>query len=394
MDSENEKKQHTLKILKQELELNGVSFKEYPWMGSDRVMNEIQHSIKPEIHEGKVYSYGVLFAESLDDLENHEIIQMEPHLLSHAHKLADGMEWNVLYHQDNFHGLIRFPTSLSGELQILKRFPARGGLMIYRSETGACRFFQGEDMILHDRRNWNIKPEVKTRVATIASCIEIVDKKLLQSILEFAYYIISPTEGAGAILIWNLKPIKTSGNLGPLDLSFQNESHLRMIFHQLIQTDGATMISHDGKLMSSGFQIRYSAKSRRMIPDFKGTRHTSSIRFSFDAPKTLIITVSEDGPVSIFFNGVNLTDQNYMSTQQMMRKIRINNAEEKLKILTIKQTVTCGNCGKQSLIEGLGFEPKNRVFHPKCPTCRNEIGTLMAVDYDIKPTFSELHFKQ
>lgn len=394
MKTESDPISESLEILKQELVLNGVTFDQFEWLNSKSVMDEIQHAIRPEIHEGKVYSYGVIFVDNLEDLSRYEIIRMNTDLLNQAHKLADGIEWNVLFHRNVFYGLIRFPTSLSGELQIIKRFPASGGLMIYRSETGACRFYQGEKLILHDRRNWIIKPEVKSRVACVASCIENIDKKLLQSILEFAYYMISPTEGAGAILIWNLKKIKTKGNLEHLNLSFQNESHLRMIFHQLIQIDGATMISHDGRLMSSGFQIRYSAKSRRLIPDYKGTRHTSSIRFSFDAPKTLIITVSEDGPVSIFFNGVNLTDQNYVSAHQMMRKLRIANAEEKSKILTIKKQQTCINCGKPHLIDGLDYPAKNRVFHPKCPTCSFETGTLFAVNFQIKPVLSELNSKQ
>jgi hypothetical protein len=385
MKPESNKKEISLKILREELELNGILFTPYHWLNSRTVMEEIQHAIRPVIHEGKVYSYGVLCADSLDDLERYEIINMNPDLLGQARKLADGVEWNILYHQDRFHGLIRFPLSLSGELQMLKRFPARGGMMIYRSETGACRFYQGEKLILHDRRNWTIKPEVKTRVACVASCIEKIDKKLLQSILEFAYYMISPTEGAGAILIWNLKPIKTMGNLGHLGLSFQNESHLRMIFHQLIQTDGATMISYDGLLMSSGFQIRYSAKSKRMIPDFRGTRHTSSIRFSFDSPNTLIITISEDGPVSIFFNGVNLTDLNYISPQQMLRKIRSITPEEKSKILIFRTMFQCNRCDRRSVIDRLDLNGKNKVFYPKCPTCQHESEPMTALEYQIRP---------
>ena len=43
--------------------------------------------------------------------------------------------------------------------------------------------------------------------------------------------------------------------------------------------------------------------AKTTIEPYRGTRHTSGLRYSFDDPLATVIVVSEDGPVSVLRNG-------------------------------------------------------------------------------------------
>jgi hypothetical protein len=374
-------------IILKELEYTGIDMTISEWLVHESVIDEIVLSIRPEIHEGRIHPYGVLFTESLEDLERYEMSPIPPEGLQRARKMVDGKEWYLLYDRERFHGMVRFPVTQSLEMQMLRRFPARGGLMINRNENGQCRFYQGDAMIIHDRRNWIRKTDVKNTVTTVASCVPGLDKKTFQLLLEFANYLVSPVDGAGGILIWNYQSQhgdESNSGLGNR-FSLLNESHLNPILNLVVNSDGAIRISRNGELIESEIHIRYSSKSARVIQDFKGTRHTSSIRHSYDHSEVIVITISEDGPVSVFINGANITALNLESLHQMTRKARFAHPKEKEKISSIEIRHHCLNCERNSIIEGVKFEGKNNVFSIKCPTCGIAIAPLSAFRLQIKP---------
>ena len=65
-----------LEILKREFELKGINLNMHDWINSKLVLEEIRFVLIPRIHEGACYSYGVVFANNADDLEDHSIIRM------------------------------------------------------------------------------------------------------------------------------------------------------------------------------------------------------------------------------------------------------------------------------------------------------------------------------
>lgn len=375
MHESDEQKKNQKIILVQELKLNGFNFETNIWLNTPEIIDEIYFAIAPKIHEGFVFSYGAIFVESIDDFDKFEKIKLLPEQIETSRKMADGLNWYSLFIQNSFYGLIKIPESSSTEIQMLKFFPLSGGLILNRSNNGTCRIYQGDRIILHDRRNWLIKPNIKNVASNISFCVEKTNKRVLQNLLEFSYHLLSPTEHVGAILVWFLSPQKTNGILEPLQLSFMDESHIKLIFHLLAQTDGATFINQQGVLMSSGVQIRYSSKSKKIIPNYKGTRHTSSIRFSYDVSHAIVITISEDGPVSIFLNGVNLSEMRFTSPFQMVRSLNQEHPEDKGKITTQSHSKRCINCGKKSIIDEIRYEGRNKPTPATCHTCGSQLGT-------------------
>ena len=46
-----------------------------------------------------------------------------------------------------------------------------------------------------------------------------------------------------------------------------------------------------------------SPEAESVVEGFRGMRHTSGRRYSFDDPDATVIVVSEDGPVTVLRNG-------------------------------------------------------------------------------------------
>jgi DNA integrity scanning protein DisA with diadenylate cyclase activity len=46
-----------------------------------------------------------------------------------------------------------------------------------------------------------------------------------------------------------------------------------------------------------------SQDAEKSVAAYRGTRHTSGRRYSYDDPLATVIAVSDDGPVTVFRNG-------------------------------------------------------------------------------------------
>ena len=371
MGQKNEKRDEMQDLLLDELRLNGVSFQK-PWLAAANVTNEVVFSLIPKVHEGKINSYGVFIVESVADLENYELIPFPEDQIDLARKLANGEEYFVLYEKSRFLGLVEFKTSISSEILFIRSFPISGGLIIQRNSMGVTKFFQGDSLTIHDNRRWYTKPNVKTAAWKVSQCVGNIDKNILKSILEFAFHLVSPTNRVGAILVWFLNDSTETTDLSTLNLSIMSESRAKMIGHLLSQVDGATFLDRKGNLLKTGVQLKYSEASRRLIPEFRGTRHTSSLRFSYDLEDAIVVTISEDGPVTVFSSGANIADLQIYSAHKQARLLRKELPEVSEKITSSSFEVVCKECGKNSMIEQVQLEGFNERRILLCPICKNE----------------------
>ncbi len=364
-------------LLAKEVELNVTNIRKPEWLIFEKVLSEIIFALIPEVHEGKTFSYGAIWVETLNDLELGDIIICKENQLDYARKLADGEEWFILYEKNDFRGLLRFKTPLSNEVQLIRQFPITGGLIITRSANGITKFFQGDSLTIHENRKWFTKPNVKSAAWKVSQCVANIDKVILNRILEFAFHLMSPISRAGAILVWFLKPgipdIEPASievpSVNTLHLSLMNDSHSRMIFHLFAQVDGASLFDHKGNLMKTGVQLKYSEQSRKLIQEFRGTRHTSSMRFSYDWGDAIVVTVSEDGPVTVFSNGANIADLQIYSAHKQARILRTKRPEQSEKITSKSFEIVCMNCNKNSMVEQVQVEGLNESKELECPIC-------------------------
>ena len=63
------------------------------------------------------------------------------------------------------------------------------------------------------------------------------------------------------------------------------------------------MFDADGVLRELGVRLVPSAAAEAEVDGYRGMRHTSARRYSYDDPTATVIVVSEDGPVSVLRAG-------------------------------------------------------------------------------------------
>lgn len=367
-----------------ELELNGVNLVSPSWMHSTNVVQEISEALAPVVHEGKVSSFGVIFAENINEYAQYDQIHLNVNQLEMARSLADGIEWFILYHQDQFKGLLRLKDSFQSDLNLIRIFPPSGGTILQRNTAGETRFFQGEALIIHENRRWTSKPSVKEAVWKVSKCAPGMDKRILSRILEFSFYVLSPASRLGAILVWFLKePKLKKKNLEHFQISIMEETHSNMIKHMLSQVDGATYLAPDGKLMNTGAHLKVSELSRKLIPPVKGTRHTSSIRFSYDIEDALVVTISEDGPVTVFFQGASIADLQMHSVYQKARDLKEERGDDSIQLRAFE--VNCSHCHKSSMVEEIKMDDRNQMKLILCPVCRQELYSTECFSLECRP---------
>ncbi len=346
-----------------------------------------------ESHESYTSPCGVIFSEQFEAIPRVRILPLGPLHRDLARKLADGSHSFLLYEKDQFVGLVFFAEPITSELQIMQLLPPAGGLILQRNEKGVTKFFRPESITTHERRIWNTKPNVKEAARRIAQCVVGVDRSVLNRILEFAFHGLSPAFHTGATLVWYLDPptpqdlseLSAQEDLMPLELSVLDERDSAAVCHLLSQIDGATILDPAGKLICSGVQLRYSERSAELIPELRGTRHTSARRFSYDKSQALVITVSEDGPVTVFFNGASIADLRTYSSKSEAKLLK-SAAPDRIEDITHRSfEVICEKCEKLAMLEEVMVQGCEARQSSQCPTCLAMLHSSSCFSLEARP---------
>jgi len=371
--------QEMKELISRELMLHGIHLDETSWLSSEAVLNELTHVLTPEPHEGKTPAFGVIFTDSVHSLKAVRKLAVEPAQVELARKLADGVNSFLLYEKAVPSGLVFFPEPITTEIQLVRTVPQTGGMVVQRSSKGITKFVRNQGIVSHYNRNWFSKPHIQKAASRIIHCIPDINRQVLNGILEFSFHLLSPASRMGAILVWHLNSAQmndySSSFSGPsiqkMNLSILNEQDAKSICHLLSQVDGATILSPDGTFLQTGVQLKPSLDAVKLIPEYKGTRHSSALRFSYDRPNVLIFTVSEDGPVTIFSDGNRIADLKTQSAEQETQLLMSLVPEEKENITSRSLEITCERCGKQSLIEEIMTRSYESPQTATCAVCGN-----------------------
>ena len=90
----------------------------------------------------------------------------------------------------------------------------------------------------------------------------------------------------------------------PLDLT--DRTHFAPLLNALAQYDRAALVDGNGCVSTVGVHLQTSERSRRDIGTFRGTRHTSALRFSADVPNAVVFVVSSGGALTVAWHGRRL----------------------------------------------------------------------------------------
>ena len=310
-----------------------------------------------------------------------------------ARKFANGVDCFLLYEREIFFGLVYFKEPLLNELLLVRAFPPSGGLFVQRGPTGIIKFFQGNSIILLENRNWFTKPLIKEAAWKISRCVFEINHAVLNRILEFAFHLLSPIPQVGATIVWWLSDIplvdteiQTTGqDISEFNFSILDETRSITFCHFLSQVDGATFLNSQGEFMRTGIHLKNTNKSRALIPELKGTRHTSAQRFSYDFSNTLVITVSSDGPVTIFSDGVNIASLTIHPSYKAAHDLKKMLPEKTEDITSSSYEVICQHCKKRLIVEQVNVVDWNKDTDISCLVCQSLLRTVNCFTIECRP---------
>ena len=277
------------------------------------LIEEVDHALRPPVHERRVPSSGTILdpttpSETWEAGTNLQItltlVGRQP--LDAARRFADGLSsWLVRRHDGPPTGLVfDRPAGSERDLGVIAR--TMGATLVQRHPNGSVRIVGPDGTFRWDGFTWHHEPPVERWIDTVRACRAPDDVRLVHTLLEFAVHDLG-AEGIGALLVF-----RESDDEGPLveqrlpeppPLRIDEPTHLAPLRHALAQVDGAAVFDHAGVLRQLGVRLIPSLAAEDIVDGFKGTRHTSGRRYSYDDPDALVIAVSEDGPVSVFHMG-------------------------------------------------------------------------------------------
>ena len=359
----------------------------------EHILEELLVALEPNIHEGLIPHYGSIIVPADSQLPSLLPMQQEFHAL--AREAADGSAAVMAWEERDFRGLFLVGPSDAPELQLIQVVRRLQGIAIRRQRSGVVNLYSSTGNLKHLARRWTVSPPVGQAVNRIRAVAPMVDGDQLTALLDFAYYVLSPW-GIGATLVWILseregevEPV----NLRPLSLNISpavEGPSLGFIAHLLAQHDGATIISNVGTFLATGVHLTPSPEAQRFVPPLTGMRHTSASRASYDLSDALIITVSADGPVTVFSDGANIFELRWYSADREAEAMhRAYGEPVEDAVFTDGRQKRCGKCGKTSFIEILTVAGYRDHEEAHCPICGEEIDSAMCfqIHANIRKTF-------
>ncbi|MCB1027938.1 MAG: diadenylate cyclase [Microthrixaceae bacterium] len=302
-----------LRRLAEELEEVGIDL---GGVERDALVEEVDRALRPPVHERRIPSSGSIVhprtAPELWARETGLVItraSAEGQPIDAARRFADGLSsWLVRSPDGPIEWLVfNRPAGSERDLGVIAR--ATGATIVQRHPDGLVRVVGATGVLRWDGYGWHHESPIDSWIDVVHSCGDPHDIAITRDLLDFAVHDLG-ANGIGALLVY--RDTETSGPdvdhklPVPPPIRIDRPTDLAPLRHALAQIDGAAVFGPDGVLRQLGVHLMPSDEAARTVDGFRGTRHTSGLRYSYDDPAATVITVSEDGPVAVFRRGAIL----------------------------------------------------------------------------------------
>ncbi len=275
-------------------------------------IEEIAYAIRPKVHERYVPSYGAL-VEPTTDPETWRsvtglVIERGPlgiHPDVSTRRYSDGIASWLLRRTDGTNEWVTLDRPAGSERDVVVLATALGATVVQRHPTGVVRVVGDYGVYRWAGLGWRHEPLVTHWIDGL-STVDHEERHVLHRLLEFAVHDLG-ARGIGAILVYRADDSLTLSHelrlSPPPALRITWPMSLAPLRHALAQTDGAALFDDEGVLVQLGVRLVPTIEAEVGVDGFKGMRHTSARRYSYDDPTATVIVVSEDGPVTVFRGG-------------------------------------------------------------------------------------------
>lgn len=285
--------------------------------GSERwhelAVAEIDYAMRPDVHERRAPSAGALIEPSTDPTtwESSTSLEIDRRATAEqgvdsARHYADGVTSWLIRRADGHDEWIVFDRPAGSERDLVVLADAFGAVVVQRHPSDVVRIVGAFGVYRWDGLTWQHQPLVSAWIDTVGACAVYGDRNVLQRLLEFAVHDLG-ARGIGTTLIYRpddqRSAIREARLPLPPPLSITRSTDLAPLRHVLGQIDGASLFDESGSLTEIGIRLVSSPTAERDVAGYRGMRHTSARRYSFDDPTSTVIVVSDDGPVTVFRGG-------------------------------------------------------------------------------------------
>jgi len=282
----------------------------------EMLVQEIDSALRPVVHERRDSSTGTILEPRSDPATwssgarldvTRGTVERQP--LPAARRFADGLSSWIVRRADGTNEWMLFDRPAGSERDLVVLAGVFDATIVQRHPAGMVRVVGRFGVLRWQGLRWHHEPPVSSWIDAVAASPEHGDPEVLEAILEFAVHDLG-SRGIGALLIYRSDaapgpPVQERLPTPPA-LRIREASQLAPLRHALAQVDGAAMFDADGVLRRLGVQLVPSNAAEAAVEVFKGTRHTSGRRYSYDDPLATVVAVSEDGPVTVLRNGAVL----------------------------------------------------------------------------------------
>lgn len=277
------------------------------------LLTEIDYALRPPAHERRLPSVGIIVDPRADPalwttgtqlgVERRRVL---PPSQDGARRFADGLSSWLLRRADADDEWAVFDRPAGSERDLVVVARAFAATVVQRHPAGTVRIVGDFGVLRWNGADWHHEPPISSWVDTVTACAVHGDRDVLETMLAFAVHDLG-ARGVGATLIY--RPSNEPGPLvqerlpRPPPLDICRPFDLAPLRHALSQVDGAAVLDATGTLLLLGVRLVPSADAETSVDGFRGMRHTSARRYSYDDPSATVIVVSEDGPVTVLRNG-------------------------------------------------------------------------------------------
>ncbi len=380
-----------ISFLADELKQNGIATDAPELLQHPAVLTELSYALSPVVHEGKLQPYGFVVVEK----PHHSAIKSTcDKLFIHlpeARRVADGCHSFSMFKEGEFQGVFIAQYAAYTELQLVQLQQQLNAIICVTGADGVTKLFCEAGIFIHQYRSWQKKPSVTIALHSIQRCAPQADTETLRNLLEFCFHDLSSRK-IGATLVWclaapsttELESMNPNFVLQQIETRVGSDRSVAVLRHLLTYTDGAAILDVQARAIGVGAQLKYSEASKRLLEPHMGTRHTSAQRFSYDFAQGIIFVVSSDGPVTVFSDGMSVTDLEV----RLADEIEIISPEASLvndaHAFDCSSEIICPHCQKQLKVEeadsGDSTRQEKALF---CPVCGNLLYSVRCSNLDV-----------
>jgi DNA integrity scanning protein DisA with diadenylate cyclase activity len=280
------------------------------------LVEELDYALRPPVHERRVPSYGAIVEPQTDlpswaaaagfEVSRRRVGEFRD---ATVRRLADGVASWAVRRRGSVDDLVVFDRSVGSERDLTILAEATGAVIVQRHPSSTVRAVGTFGVLRHDGIAWHLEPPIDRWLDLTTCATSPVQRHVLDHLLRFAVHDVAAS-GIGTLFVVSpggrLLPSAERRYGKPPELRIDRPSDLAPLHHILGQLDGAAVFDELGALQQLGARLVPSVAAESAVGAYRGTRHTSALRYSFDDPEATIIVVSEDGPVSVLRAGRRL----------------------------------------------------------------------------------------